>query len=122
MPFASVTVNVTVLLPVLLQLKLVFDKVMLAIPQLSVLPLLTTPVVKVAFPVASKFRAIGELTITVGLVVSAIVMVALAVAMFPFTSVTVRTTLFAPTLLQLKLVLDKPMVLMLQLSLEPLFT
>ncbi len=122
MPFTSVTVNVTVLLPVLLQLKLVFDKAMLAIPQLSVDPLLTMLVVSVAFPVASRFSAIGELTTTVGLVLSAIVMVALAVALFPFTSVTVSTTLFAPTLLQLKLVLDKPNVPILQLSLEPLFT
>ena len=122
LPFTSVTVKVTVLLPVLLQLKLVFDKVMLAIPQLSLDPLFTIPVVKVALPLPSRFKLIGEFTNTLGLVVSAMVMVALAVALFPFTSVMVNTTLFAPMLLQLKLVFDKLIELMLQLSLEPLFT
>ena len=50
LPAKSVTVSVTLLAPILVQLKLVFDNTMVAIPQLSVLALFTLATVIVAEP------------------------------------------------------------------------
>ena len=57
-----------------------------------------------------------------GGVLSTIVTVAVAVLLLPFTSVTVKVTVFAPTLLQLNEVLSIAMEAIPQLSFEPLFT
>ncbi len=54
--------------------------------------------------------------------VSNTVMVALAVAKFPLASLTVNTTLLAPKLEQLNVVLDKLKLVIPTLSVEPLFT
>ena len=51
-PFTSVTVNVIVFGPTLEQSKFVFDKLIEAITQLSLLPLSTDATVTVAVPLA----------------------------------------------------------------------
>ena len=58
----------------------------------------------------------------IGRTVSAMVIVALAVLIFPFTSVTVKVTAFAPTLAQVKFVCDKANDKIPQASLLPLLT
>ena len=55
-----------------------------------------------------------------GAILSSTVTVAVLLALLPFTSSTVNVTVFAPKFVQLKLVLSKLIVLMPQLSLEPL--
>ena len=118
-PFTSVTVKITVLLPRLVQLKVLGATVTVAIPQLSNDPLLICAAVIVACPAVFKFIVNG-CVITVGRILSCTVTVALAEVTFPFTSVTVKITVFAPTLAQVKEVLFKVIVLIAQLSVEPL--
>ncbi|MEK7200409.1 MAG: hypothetical protein AAB212_10915 [Bacteroidota bacterium] len=57
-PWLSVTVKVTVFTPILLQLKLVVETVILAIPQSSVDPPSTCDAVIVALPLAFRFTVI----------------------------------------------------------------
>jgi hypothetical protein len=69
LPAASLTVRVTVLFPMLEQLKLVLLRVSIRLPaavQLSDDPLLTCAVVKVACPDAFKVRVTGWQTATGG--------------------------------------------------------
>jgi hypothetical protein len=94
---------------------------MLEMLQLSLEPLFTMVVVKVAFPLAFRYRFKLLLITTVGLVVSDTVTTAFTVLKLPLASVTVKPTLFAPKLVQSKLLLDKAILLIPQLSVEPLF-
>ena len=54
LPFTSVTVNVTILSPISLKLKLFLLSTFVAIPQLSVEPLSMSSAVIVTFPVLSS--------------------------------------------------------------------
>ncbi|MCY1227639.1 hypothetical protein D9M72_399200 [compost metagenome] len=58
--------------------------------------------------------------ITVGTIESTTVTIAVFEAVFPFTSVAVKVTVFVPTLAQLKLVTSSAYVAIVQLSDEPL--
>ena len=79
-------------------------------------------VVKLAEPVAPRYKMIELFTLTTGLLVSSTVMVAVAVLKLPLASVTVRVTGFEPTLAQVKLVWVNPKLTEPQLSLLPLLT
>ena len=119
---ASVAVKVTMLFPKSAPVKAVLLKVKLVIPQLSLEPLFTIAVVKVALPLAFKYRLTVLFTARVGLVVSETVMVAFTVLKLPLASVPVKVTELAPKLLQSKAVLDNTKLVIAQLSVEPLFT
>ena len=120
LPLLSVTVRVTLFVPILEQLKLVLDKVNDWIPQASLQPSLISEVVILAVPLDNVTFAF--LQIAVGDMLSLTVTIAVADAVFPLASVTVNVTVFAPTFEQSKLVFDKlnPKVPE-QLSDEPLF-
>ena len=98
------------------------ETLILAIPQLSELPLLIMLVVIGIFALALRYNTMPLVTFTIGLTVSETVTATLAVLTFPLTSVTVKVTLFEPTLLQLKLVLLNDIVEIPQLSEVPLST
>ena len=119
---ASVAVKVTRLFPKSAPVKAVLLKVKLEMPQLSLEPLFTIAVVKVALPLAFKYRLTVLFTARVGLVVSETVMVAFTVLKLPLASVPVKVTELAPKLLQSKVVLDNTKLVIAQLSVEPLFT
>ena len=119
LPLTSVTVKVTVLAPVLAQVKEVLLNAYVAIPQLSVDPLLIWAGVIVAVPFAPNCTVIFCVN-TVGLIVSCTVTVAFAVATFPLISVTVKVTVLAPTLAQVNEELLNESVAIPQLSVEPL--
>src|SRR5439155_1169163 len=104
LPLLSVTVNVTMLVPMLVQSKLVLSRLELATPQASLLPLLIWAGVIVAWPVASSCTVRSWQTAT-GATGSTTVTVAVQDRVFPLLSVAVSVTIFAPTLLQSKLVL-----------------
>ena len=109
--FWSVTVRVKVLLPRLLQVTNPLLGTKLKIPHASVLPAFSIAPVIVAFPEA--FRNTEILVHKAdGRTVSITITVVTQVLAFPFTSVTVKVTLFGPTFAQEKLVLlrDKPAI------------
>src|SRR5712692_8506676 len=103
LPLGSVTVSATVLLPTLLQSKLVLLAARLT-PQASELPPSISAGAMVAWPVASR-SMVMSLHLATGLVTSLTVTVALQVELLPLGSVTVSATVLLPTLLQSKLVL-----------------
>src|SRR2546423_3269497 len=119
LPLLSVTVRVTVLAPTLLTSKLVLSRLKLAMPQASVLPLLIWSGVIVPWPVASNWTVRFWQTANGG-TESTTVTVAVAVWLLPLLSVTVRVTVFAPTLVQSKLLLSRLKLAMPQASLLPL--
>src|SRR5438128_3899423 len=90
----------------LVQSKLVLSKLRLAIPQAWKLPLLIWAGVIVALPVASNWT-VRVWQRAVGATVSWTRTVAVQVLVLPFSSVTVRETVFGPTLPQSKLVLSR---------------
>lgn len=95
-PPKSVTVRVTVLLPTFAQVNDVGLATMLAIAQLSVLPLPMLAAVILAVPVPLS-TTVRFWQTAVGGVVSKTVTVAVQVLVFPFTSSAVNTTVLAPT-------------------------
>ena len=103
LPFTSVTVKVTLLAPTLAQLKLLKSKMRVAMAQLSVEPLSTIAAVMFAWPLAFK-ATVRFLASTIGFKVSRTVITATAWFVLPFTSVTVKVMLLAPTFEQLKFV------------------
>src|SRR5438552_3767671 len=103
LPLLSVTVRVTVLTPTLVQSKLVWLRLRLAMPQASVLPLLICAGSIVPWPLASNSTLRFWQTATGG-TESSTVTVAVQVELLPLLSVTVRVTLFVPMLLQSNLV------------------
>ena len=101
-PLPSVTVNVTVLFPRLAHVNKFGETVMEAMVQLSVDPLLIVAGVTVSVP--DGFNApVKFWQITVGSIVSMTVTVEVQPDAFPFTSVTVNVTVFAPKLEHVKL-------------------
>ena len=124
-PFKSVTVKVTVFVPILAQVNElgVTDIIEVLIPQASVDPLLIWEAVIDAVPVAFNWTVMSLVT-TTGLTVSAIVTIAVPVLAFPFTSVTVKVTVLAPMFEQVNELGDTDMIELFipQASVEPLFT
>ena len=122
-PFTSVTVNVTVFAPLLAQVNVKGDAVIVLIPQASDDPLLICEAVIEAVPDEFNWTVIF-CVITTGLTVSAIVTIAVPVLTFPFTSVTDNTTVFVPMFEHVNElgVTDNNEVLTPQLSVEPLLT
>ena len=102
LPLPSATVNVTVLGPKCAQVKLLWETdCAVAVPQLSVEPLLSCEAVMFAlFPL--KFTVMFWQR-AVGAVMSRTVTVAVQVAVFPLPSATVNVTTFAPRFEQVKL-------------------
>src|SRR6266581_1371595 len=121
LPLLSVTVRVTVLTPTLVQSKLVWLRLRLAMPQASVLPLLICAGSIVPWPLAfnSTLRFWQRAT---GGTESTTVTVAVQVALLVLLSVTVRVTRFVPILLPSKLVLFRLRLAMPEASLLPLLT
>jgi phage tail protein X len=114
-PAASVTVSVTLLAPILEQLKLVCETVIEAIEQLSVLPPSTSEAVMDALPEASKATVMFWQTAD-GANESSTVTTAVQLLLFPAASVTVSVTLLAPILEQLKFVWETVLETIAQLS------
>ena len=100
-PFTSVTVSVTVFAPRFVQLKVEGETESEAIPHASELPLFTCAAVIVTVPPTPRLMEIFWQT-AVGGVTSATVTIEEQVETFPFTSVTVNETEFAPTFAQVK--------------------
>src|SRR5690606_32303056 len=117
-PEPSYTVKVTVLVPILLQLKLSGITLIEAIPQLSLLPLFTSSAVMVACPMASKYTVMSCAWAT-GAISSTTVTVACDVEKFPEPSYTVKVTVFGPASAQVNKVLSSCLFTILQLSYEP---
>src|SRR5216684_1041598 len=117
----SVTVRVTMLAPSLEQSKLDGLTTRLVIAQLSLEALSTCAAVMLTLPLASRFTAMSCVW-TVGGVTSRTVTVAVALALLPLLSVTVRVTILAPSLEQSKLDGLTTRLVMAQLSLEALST
>ena len=95
-PFTSVTVKVTVLVPTSAQVNILGDATKVSIPQASVLPPSISAPVMVAIPLTSNCTVISW-QIAVGATLSSTVTVAVHVLELPFTSVTVKVTVFGPT-------------------------
>jgi hypothetical protein len=121
LPLTSVTVKTTVLAPTLAQVKLVGVALMLAMPQASLLPLSTWPAVILAEP-APFNCTVRFWQIATGATLSSTVTVAVQVLLLPLTSVTVKTSVFAPTSEQTKADWLKLKLAIPQASLLPLFT
>src|SRR5216683_1455616 len=119
LPLLSVTVRVTVLAPMLVQSKLVWLRLRLAMPQASVLPLLICAGSMVPWPLASNSTLRFWQTATGG-TESTTVTVAVQVELLPLLSVTVRVTVLTPTLVQSKLVWLRLRLAMPQASVLPL--
>ena len=81
----------------------------------------TCAAVTLAVPAAFNCTVTSCAT-AVGAILSCTVTTAVAVLLLPFTSVTVKVTVFAPTFAHVKLFGDTVMVAIEQLSDEPLFT
>ena len=88
------------------------------IPQLSLLPLSTSNVVMVAFPVASNAMVV-DLHNTTGANVSMIVTTDVHVDLFPLASIPVSVTVVVPISAQVNVLLDTLIVTIPQLSLLP---
>ena len=95
-PFTSVTVSTTMFSPTLLQSKVTISMEISATPQLSLLPPSTSAAVIEALPFASSGMVIFSHT-AIGASTSVTVMVKLQLLTFPFTSVTVNSTVLTPT-------------------------
>ena len=99
-PLLSVTVNVTVFAPKLVQVNVLGETVTVAIPHASLDPLSICEAVILAFP--ELFNCIVKFcVITTGLTVSITVTVAVAVEELLLPSVTVNVTVLAPVFEQL---------------------
>ena len=118
-PLTSVTVSVTVFAPMLEQSNVFGSTTKLAMAQLSAEPLSTSAGIIEAFPAASSCTVMSW-QIAEGSTLSSTVTVEVHVDTFPFTSVTVSVTVFAPTSEQSKLVSSSTRLAIAQLSEEPL--
>src|SRR5690606_29622868 len=100
-PFSSVTVSTTLFAPTLLQSKVEISMERSAIPQASEDPPSTSAAVIVAFPAASSCTVMFWHTAT-GAMLSSTKILEVQDELFPFTSVTVKVTVFGPTSAQVK--------------------
>lgn len=89
LPLVSVTVSVTEFAPMLAQVKVVWLKTLVAIPQLSVDPLSIWPGVIIALPLASRFTEMFCVA-TTGAVVSARLTATVSLSLHPFGNVAVK--------------------------------
>ncbi len=121
LPLTSVTVRITVLPFTFAQLNVVMFRAKFAIPQASFEPLFTCEAVMLALPEGSSCTVMFWQTAT-GATLSSTVIVVEHVVELPFTSVTVRTSVFAPTSEQTNAVWLRAKVAIAQLSELPLFT
>jgi hypothetical protein len=121
LPLRSVTVIVTVFAPIFAQVKLFGLTAKLAKPQPSLELLLTANESIVIVPLLFN-RTVMFLQIATGATVSNTVTVDVRVAVFPFTSVTVIVTVFAPMFAQVKLLGLTAKLAIPHASLEPLST
>src|SRR5439155_1630644 len=121
LPLLSVTVKVTGFVPTLVQSKLLWFRLRLAMPQASVLPLLICAGSIVPWPLASNSTLRFWQTASGG-TESTTVTVAVQVELLPLLSVTVRVTRFVPMLLQSKLVWLRLRLAMPQASVLPLLS
>jgi hypothetical protein len=120
--FTSVTVKVTLLTPKSSQVKVFGFKVVVAMPQASLLPLSMLDARTVWLPLLAKLIVTFWQSAT-GATLSCTVTLAEQVLLLPLTSVTVSTTVFGPaTLAQVKLLLFSVVVAIPQASLLPLLT
>src|SRR6266516_4297258 len=119
LPLLSVTVRVTVLVPMVAQSKLVWLRLRLAMPEASVLPLSSWTAVMVAWPLASNWTVMFWQT-AVGGTVSITVTVAVQVELLPLLSVTVSVTVLVPMVVQSKLVWLRLRLAMPEASVLPL--
>jgi hypothetical protein len=95
-PLLSVTVRTTVLVPILLQLKIVVLKLIDAIPAAAVLPLFTSAEVIVATPFTSV-TVTGLQLATGGCDITLTVTVCVAVEVLPAASVAIHVIVVEPT-------------------------
>src|SRR5690606_5375684 len=119
LPFKSVTVRVTVFGPTSLQSKSVISIVVIAIPQASVLPFSISATVMLAIPLTSSWMVKGAAQFATGGTLSSTVTMVVQVEVFPFTSITVRVTVFGPTSLQSKSVMSIDVLAIPQASVLP---
>ena len=106
LPFASIAVNLTVFAPISEHKKVVLFKLRVCILQASKDPLFTCAAVMITFPPAVNCTVIFFVN-TVGATGSSTETVAFAVDVFPFASVAVNLTVFAPISEQMKVDLLK---------------
>ena len=119
LPLLSVTVRVTLLLPMSEAVKLLGVTLSEAMPAASLLPLSMSAPVMVALPLPSSETLMSWQTATGGML-SSTVTVETAVFTLPLLSVTVSVTLFAPTSAVVNEVVSMDTPLMPQASLLPL--
>src|SRR5690606_15309562 len=119
-PFTSVTVKVTVFGPTSAQVKSVRSIEVLAIPQASVLPFSISATVMLAFPLASSWMVNGAAQFAMGATLSSTVTIVVQVETLPFTSLTVKVTVFGPTSAQVKAVMSIEVLAIPQASVLPL--
>ena len=117
-PLLSVTVSTTLFAPTLEQSKVFMSILVEAIPQASFEPPSTSAGVMVALPLASNCTVMFW-QLAVGATLSSTVTTAVQVETLPLLSVTVSTTLFAPTLEQSKVVMSILVEAIPQASFEP---
>src|SRR5688572_31859218 len=98
-PFTSITVRITVFIPRFIQLNVIGDTLMDAIPHASLEPLSICEAVMEAFPKASSCTVMFWQS-AAGATLSCTVTVALQMETLPLLSVTVNTTALGPTLAQ----------------------
>ena len=120
LPCPSFTVSVTVFMPMLLQVKVLGEMLpRLTVPQLSLDRLLTSAAVMLAVPPAPRFLTKSRHK-ALGAIWSATVTVAVQVPVLPLAPVTVRVTVLAPRLAQVKAVCEAENESVAQ-PVEPLF-
>jgi len=108
LPFTSVTVNVTSFSPTLLQSNVSLSIAIEAMPQLSFEPLsMSTTVIEISLPNSSNCTVNGAAAMGIGTILSSTVTITVAELLLPFTSVTVRVTVLAPTSTHEKLEISK---------------
>ena len=105
-PDVSVTVSVTDLVPISIQEKLLCDRAIFAIPQLSEEPLSISDVNSVAVPVEASNGIVIFLHTALGSILSSTVTVAVQVSVFPPESSAVSIILLLPRSAQVKLVFE----------------
>ena len=120
-PLGSVTVKVTVLLPISAQLKEEISMLELAMLQLSELPPSTSVAVMLAAPEPSS-ETVMDWQIATGAVESITVIVAVQLELFPLGSVAVMVIVLLPVFAHENELTSSIRLSRLQLSLEPLST
>ena len=122
LPVISLAVSDTIFAPKLLHVKLVWLNILFTIEQLSVLALSAMASVKLAVPLAPKYKLTFARGLTIGLTVSNTLIVTFAVLLLLLKSVTVNIILLVPKSAQVNVDLLIPIDPTAQLSVLLLFT